>query len=59
MSKKEYECCGQTFKTEKELEAHMARYHRSSCGGCGEKELEAHMARYHRSSCGGCGGCCY
>jgi len=35
-SKKEekYECCGQTFKTEEELEAHKEK-HQKACG-CGK-----------------------
>jgi hypothetical protein len=29
--KEKYECCGQTFNTKEELEAHKARTHKKPC----------------------------
>jgi len=28
---KKYECCGQTFNTKEELEAHKEKYHEKGC----------------------------
>lgn len=33
-SKKTYECCGKTFESKEELEAHKKKYHKKS--GCGK-----------------------
>jgi len=32
--KEKYECCGQTFKTKKELEAHKEKAHKKASGCC-------------------------
>jgi len=34
--KTKYECCGETFKSKEELEAHKKEMHKKSSCGCGK-----------------------